>query len=166
MRRRHPDQQIEPLRSAEPEGGITHEKERTRSGELWIQPTLDGSVHLPGAGRGDAEVGEQSLAPARRDALGQQALGLTPETVADPIPAQILRIQENMQKAQARIDDLRDTRVPGEDHDAMDLGPAWDVLARRDRDAILQPPKPEITPASEVIRRAQEQAAGYEPEPA
>jgi hypothetical protein len=56
--------------------------------------------------------------------------------------------------------------VPSEEHDAPDLGPAWDVLARRDRDAILQPPKPEITPASEVLRRAQEQAAGYEAEPA
>jgi hypothetical protein len=166
LRRRHPDQHINPLKSAEPQDATTNQKERPGTRQIWVQPTLDGAVHLPGAGRQEAAAGEQLPAPAQRDALGQQALGLTPQTVADPIPEKILRIADNMRTAQARIDDLRDTRVPSEDHDATDLGPAWDVLARRDRDAILQPPKPEITPASGVIQRAQERAAGYEAEPA
>jgi hypothetical protein len=78
---------------------------------------------------------------------------------------QLHRIRENMRTAQARIDDLRDTRVPSEDPDEMGLGLAWDVLARRERDAILQPPRPQITPASEIVRRAQERAAAREPEP-
>ena len=83
----------------------------------------------------------------------------------DAIPVQLDRIRESMRAAQARIDDLRDTRVPSEDPDEMGLGLAWDVLARRERDAILQPPRPQITPTSEIIRRAHERTAAREPEP-
>ena len=46
----------------------------------------------------------------------------------------------------------------------MHLGTAWSVLARRDREAIIQPPKPEVTPASEIRRRVQERTAAHEPE--
>ena len=64
------------------------------------------------------------------------------------IPEQVLRIRENMRLAQAKIDDLQDTRVPSEDHEGADLGRAWDVLARRERDAIVQPPKPDVRPSA------------------
>ena len=138
LRRRHPDADLDPLTSAEPSGGIPDRQESQPSEAAW---------------------GPQ------RDVLGQAALGLTPDTVNEAIPAQLHRIRENMRTAQARIDDLRDTRVPSEDPDEMGLGLAWDVLARRERDAILQPPRPQITPASEIIRRAQERTAAREPEP-
>jgi hypothetical protein len=111
LRRRHPDEQIDPLRSAEPQDAINDQKERPGTREIWVQPTLDGSVHLPGTGRRQAAASEQPPASPQRDALGQQALGLTPESVADPIPEKILRIADNMRTAQARIDDLRDTRA-------------------------------------------------------
>jgi flagellar biosynthesis GTPase FlhF len=136
LRRRHPDADLDPLTSAEP--GIPAGQE-SQSSETALRP--------------------------QHEVLGQPALGLTPETVDEAIPAQLQRIRENMRTAQARIDDLRDTRVPSEDPDEMGLGLAWDVLARRDRDAILQPPRPEITSASEIVRRAQGRTAAREPEP-
>ena len=120
LRRRHPDADLDPLTSAEPSGGIPDRQESQPSEAAW---------------------------GPHRDVLGQAALGLTPGTVNEAIPAQLDRIHENMRTAQARIDDLRDTRVPSEDPDEMGLGLAWDVLARRERDAILQPPRPQITPA-------------------
>ena len=64
----------------------------------------------------------------QRDVLGKEALGLTADTVNEGIPEQVLRIRENMRLAQARIDDLRDTRVPSEDHDertSVSPGTSW-----------------------------------------
>jgi hypothetical protein len=86
--------------------------------------------------------------------------------VHEGIPEQVLRIRENVRLAQARIDDLRNTRVPNEDHDGEDLGRAWDILARRDRDAIMQPPKPDVVPAREILQRARNRVAEQEAEPA
>jgi hypothetical protein len=85
--------------------------------------------------------------------------------VHEEIPEQVLRIRENVRRAQERIDDLRNTRVPREDHDGEDLGRAWDVLGRRDRDAIVQPPMPDVVPAREILQRARERVAEHEAEP-
>jgi hypothetical protein len=71
-----------------------------------------------------------------------------------------------MRLAEAKIDDLQGTRVPSEDHEGADLGRAWDVLARGERDAIVQPPKPDVVPAREILQRAQERVTEHEAEPA
>lgn len=54
-------------------------------------------------------------------------------------------------------------RYAADDHSVY-LGTAWHMLARRERDAIIQPPKPEIKPADAVLQRAQERTAEAEPE--
>jgi len=41
-----------------------------------------------------------------------------------------------------------------EDDDAAYLGTAWGSLADRDREAIIQPPKPETVPTREIMERA------------
>jgi len=166
LRRRHPDMTLEPLRSAEPEhlprpGPAPAPEPRQ---EVWVQETLDGTAHLPmegaaAAGEGDAEP----PAPGRREALGQQALGLTPSAVHDEVPDQVHRIRENARKAQAEIDRLRSTPRYAEDDDVY-LGAAWGSLIRRDRDAILRPPKPDIVPASGILQRAGHREADMEPE--
>ena len=46
--------------------------------------------------------------------------------------------------------------MPSEDPDWGDLGeafPAWQAVGR---DAILQPPKPQITPAAKILQLVQE----------
>jgi hypothetical protein len=167
LRRRHPGHRIEPLKSAEPQGTIRPDPSRAARRQVWVQETLDGSLHLPQQATEQAAGQETPPAPEwQGEVAGQQALGLTPETAHDDIPEQVLRIRENACKTQAAIDELRGAPVPAEDQDATDLGPAWGLQARRDREAILQPPKPQVAPAGEILRRAQERQADYQPEPA
>lgn len=104
------------------------------------------------------------LTQAEREAHGQQALGLTPATVHEDIPGQVQRIRETARQIQAKIDDFASTREPAEEPDATDLGPAWNVQAGRQRDAILQPPKPDVVPASQILERAPARQADLEPE--
>jgi hypothetical protein len=133
---------------------------------VWVQETLDGAAHLAEAepGTPTAPSQEAPLTQTQREAHGQQALGLTPETARDEIPEQVLRIRETARQAQAKIDDFASTREPTDDHDARDLGPAWNIEANRDRDAILQPPKPDVVPASKILERAEARQAAMEPE--
>ena len=166
LRRRHPDMNLEPLKSAEPPGIVLRRRisvPGTRPGvrRRWMTRR---AVLPRQADRPEARNGR--LLAEQREAASQEALGLTPETVHEEIPEQVLRIRENVRLAQARIDDLRNTRVPSEDHEGEDLGRAWDVLARRDRDAIVQPPKPDVVPAREILQRARDRIAEQEAEPA
>ena len=169
LRRRHPGVALRPLKSAEPVGITYPEPEPAPSTapcpQLWIQETLDGAAHLPTTGAGKpAEPGwDMPLTPQRREVPGQQALGLTPETVSDEIPAQVLRIRDNVRRAQQKIDCYRGTPEFAEDDEVAYLGPAWGVLARRDREAIVQPPKPAVIPASEIARRMGDRSAAREP---
>ncbi len=132
---------------------------------MWVQDTLDGAVHLAREGTAAAaNLDGEPAAPGRREARGQQALGLTPSAVHDEVPEQVHRIRENARKAQAEIDRLRGTPQYAEDDDAVYLGAAWGNLIRRDRDAILQPPKPDVVPASAILQRAGHRGTDMEPE--
>jgi hypothetical protein len=169
LRRRHPGMVLEPLRSAEPAGILSPDPvPATPREDVWIQDTLDGAAHLARAEAENAAAspGEPPLTSAQREARGQQALGLTPPTVHDEIPEHVHRIRKNARKAREEIDKLRGTAQYAEDDDAVYLGTAWGDLARRDRDAIVQPPKPDVVPASAVLERAQQRRAAREAEPA
>jgi hypothetical protein len=109
LRRRHPGQNIELLRSAEP------------------APASDA----------DADQRISELAAWIRDLAAQH------------------------REFRARMDERRRLMVPSQDPDWADLGeafPAWRALGR---DAILQPPKPEITPSTTILQLA----AGHDTEP-
>jgi hypothetical protein len=168
LRRRHPDRPLEPLRSAEPASTLATQLEREDAprGEVWVQPTLDGAVHLPDRQAETRRTADQMMRPAQaeREAAGQQALGLTPETAHEEIPDQVIRIHETARQIQAKIDALASTREPADERDAAEPGPAWNVEARRQRDAILQPPKPDIVPASKILEHAPDRQAGIEAE--
>ena len=166
LRRRHPDVDLEPLKSAEPQGIVLRAQDQQPGREVWVQETLDDPEHLAPEQASQSRGEERPLTAEQREAATQEALGLTPDTVHKEIPEQVLRIRENMRLAQAKIDDLQDTRIPGDDHEGTDLGRAWDVLARRERDAIVQPPKPDVVPAREILQRTQERMADHEAEPA
>jgi hypothetical protein len=166
LRRRHPEIDLEPLKSAEPQGIVLRRQDKSPSREAWVQETLDRSEQPAPEEADRPEAAEGPLTAEQREVAGHEALGLTPEAVHKEIPEQILRIRENMRRTQAKIDDLQDTRVPSEDHEGADLGRAWDVLARRERDAIVQPPKPDVVPAREILQRTWARAAEQEAEPA
>jgi hypothetical protein len=141
----HDDQ----LRSAEPQGFTYPERQPAR--ETWVQPRLDGTIEVPH----DPEL----LGPAEREERAQEVLGLTLDYDQPELPVQVSRIAEYNRKRQTAIDERRTMRIPAEEPDAMDLGEAWNVLAERRRDAVIQPPKPPIPAAAAVIERAAEQEA-------
>lgn len=160
LRRRHPGADIEPLTSAEPSGILGTSPVPPPREEVWIEPTLDGFGHLATAPEpAEPPAADPQLTSAQREAHGQQLLGLTPETVHEEIPEQVQRVCGNVRKAQEIIDRHRGTPEYAEDDSSEYLGLAWGDLARRERDTILQPPKPDITPARELARRAEERQA-------
>jgi hypothetical protein len=116
LRRRHPEQKIEPLRSAEPDPASGGESEqlhlfhdlRTREMAAWIR----------------------DLAPQHR-------------------------------AFRTGMDQRRGLMVPSKDPSWSDLGEAFPAWRTPGRDAILQPPKPQITPSASVLHLA----SGHDTEP-
>jgi hypothetical protein len=137
------------LRSAEPEGFVHPRREQGR--EVWVQPRLDGSIDLPRE--------PELLSPAEREERALNVLGLTPGHDQPELPVQVSQIAAYNRKRQTEIDERRSMRIPAEEPDARDLGEAWNVLAERRRDAVIQPPKPPIPAANAVIERAAEREA-------
>jgi hypothetical protein len=137
------------LRSAEPEGFAY--PDRQPGHQVWVQPRLDGTVELP------REPERLSSAEQETRALG--ILGLTPGHDQPELPLQVTEIAQYNHKRQAEIDERRSMRIPAEEPDEMDLGEAWNVLAERRRDAVIQAPKPPIPPADKILERAAEREA-------
>jgi hypothetical protein len=119
LRRRHPGQQVEPLRSVEPAPVSDTERE-----QLNLTP--------------DQEIGE--MAAWIRDLAAQR------------------------HAFRKKIEERQGLKVPDEDPDWGDLGEAFPSWRAPGREAILQPPKPQIMPAAKILQLVQERNA--EPEAA
>ena len=117
LRRRHPDQHLSPLRSAEPEPAT--ENQRAELTLTTRQP--------PG------EMGQWIT-----------DLAATHRTFAE------------------RLADRQSLTIPAEDPRYGDLGQAFPSWPPPTRDAILQPPKPEIRPSLQVLERAADRDADRE----
>ena len=114
LRRRHPDHNIGPLRSAEPAPASDTDRQ-----ELMVAP--------------DEKIGD--MAAWIRD-----------------LAAQRQAFREKLEERQA-------LKVPSEDPDFDDIGPAFPAWTQPDRDAILQPPQPRIQPATKILELTQEPEA-------
>ncbi len=117
LRRRHPDQRIEPLRSAEPAlvSG-------TKRDELTLAP--------------DKKIGEMGL------------------WISD-LAAERKAFREKIEERQGLM-------IPSEDPDWDELGEAFPPRAAAERDAILQPPQPQITPSARILELARERDTARE----
>jgi len=126
-----------------------------------------------------ATEGARALAVAADAELRRRDPGLRPDPLrsAEPAPvsdaerAELERVPERgreheapgwvRQMAQARpvfreqIAELQSRRVPDPDPEYADHGPAWPAIAPRERDAIFQPPVPEMPPAPGTAREAE-----------
>jgi hypothetical protein len=112
LRRRHPDQQIEPLRSSEPAP-----PSQTDHDELALVP--------------GEKIGE--MATWIRDLTAQR------------------------HAFHAKLGERPALKIPGEDPEwGEDLGEAFPAWNTSRRDAILQPPKPQITPSAKILQLAAE----------
>jgi hypothetical protein len=117
LRRRHPDQKIEPLRSAEP-------------------------------------------APA--DEAEREQLTLAPDEKISEMTAWVSDLAAQRQAFREKLEERQALKVPAEDPDWEDLGHAFPAGNPPGKDAILQPPKPEIPPAARILELAREPEADRE----
>jgi hypothetical protein len=80
----------------------------------------------------------------------------------------VLRIRQNASIAQAKLNDLTNLPLPGADTDGPSPGPAWPTPAGIERDAVLQPPRPDVVPSTQVLDQyhvTQPEASHTEAEP-
>ena len=127
LRRRHPAWQIPALRPHPAEAeGVTYPANSAPAGKnsTWVQPTLDGTEHL--ATHTEYQTERNAAAPVdQREADGRLVLGLTPQSAYEEIPGQVLRIRQSARIAQARLDDMANTPLPGAEEDDLSPGLAW-----------------------------------------
>ena len=105
---------------------------------------------------------------SHRETGGRRALGLTLRAAFDELPEQVERIKENASIAQAKIEDLINTPLPGSSEDAPSPGNAWPLAFTHERDTILQPPRPDVVPSARILvpdHFAQLEVSHAEPEP-
>jgi len=167
LRRRHPDMRIEPLRPHPSEAaGIVAagRNDRPVPDDTWVQEAF-ASRPARAEHNVPAKSHDERTARKQREAEAQLAHGLTAETASDQVPARVLRIRENARIAQAKLDKLAHTPLPGDAEHDLSPGPAWPAVAGPDRDAVLQPPKPEVVPSAQVLGQHAEPAGVEHPEP-
>jgi len=95
--------------------------------------------------------------PAQRDELT-----LTTEQPAAEMGQWIKDLAAGHRTFAARLADRQSQRIPSQDPDYGDLGPAFPAWTGPGQDAILQPPKPEIPPSPQVLQRAADRDTDYE----
>ena len=111
---------------------------------------------------------QQRFTPLRsaepQAATDAQRAELTPAAEKDlPRPGQWIKDLAAGHRAFAgKLADRQSLRVPSEDPDYGDLGPAFPSWTGPGKDAILQPPKPEIRPSAWVLERASDRDADRE----
>jgi hypothetical protein len=66
-------------------------------------------------------------------------------------------------KFAANLADRQGTVIPAEDPDLIDLGPAFPAWTAARKDALLQPPKPEITPSERILELVADRDRDMEP---
>ena len=150
----------EPLKSAEPGGFVYPDPSAPPREQVWVQDTLEGPCQLP-----EHADRQDPVSEAQRESRGLEMLGLDLAHIQDELPVQVTEVAAYNRERQEKIDEHRSIRVPSEDPDERDLGFGWSVLANRERDAILQPPKPQIRPAAEILQRADPEVTQHAHEP-
>ncbi len=83
-------------------------------------------------------------------------LALVPGKMAYETPEWVMRLAAERRLVREKLDERKGLKVPSEDPDLEDHGEAWPTWIQRERDAILQPPKPEMKPSPRVVERAGE----------
>ena len=81
-------------------------------------------------------------------------LTLTPGQPISETPQWIKDLAAQRHAFAERLADRQSLTIPSEDPDYGDLGQAFPPWPAPAREAILQPPKPEITPSKRILERA------------
>ena len=97
-----------------------------------------------------------SAEPAPVSDIDREKLTLVPDQKIDQMAAWIRDLAAQRQVFREKIEERQGLMVPSEDPDWGDLGEAFPAWQTPGRDAILQPPKPQITPAARILQLAAE----------
>ena len=89
-------------------------------------------------------------------------LTLTPGEQPAEMPTWIKDLAAAHRTFAAALADRQHLMIPSQDPDYEDLGPAFPPWPGPAKDAILQPPKPEITPSPQVLQRVADRDADWE----
>ena len=127
----------------------------------WEQNT-EGSRHLAVAAHSEymRRNPEAQLPPLRSaeppKPAEEEKTALIPDHAEHETPEWVTELAERNRAALQKIEETKSLRMPAEDHEWEDIGEAWPDELRRERDAVIQPPKPEIKPAEPVAQAAAE----------
>jgi hypothetical protein len=83
-------------------------------------------------------------------------LSLAPDKRIAEMAAWVRELAANRQSFREKLEELQGLKVPSEDPEWDDLGEAFPSWNPPGRDAILQPPKPQITPAAKILQLSAE----------
>jgi conjugative relaxase-like TrwC/TraI family protein len=89
-------------------------------------------------------------------------LALTPDQPPGEIDQWITDLAAGHRTFAGKLADRQSQMIPAEDPDYGDLGQAFPAWTGPGRDAILQPPKPEIPPSPQILQRAMDRDADWE----
>jgi hypothetical protein len=98
-------------------------------------------------------------APANTD---RDQLTLTVDQETGKMPAWIRDLAAQRQAFRQKMEERQGLMVPSEDPDWADLGEAFSAWQAPSRDAILQPPKPQIIPAAKILQLIEERDTDLE----
>jgi hypothetical protein len=104
----------------------------------------------------------RSAEPAPTTDTEREQLQLAPNEKIGEMTRWITDLAAQRQAFQQKMTERQALTLPSEDPDAEDLGPAFPAWNPPEREAILQPPKPEITPSAKILELAREPQAGWE----
>jgi hypothetical protein len=143
LRRRYPDGKFKPL-GAEPAASAGSPGDAE-----WISPAL---THLGKRGQEPAQIflnnkdnkdfEEERIAPGH-SAVAQQA-GLAALDIDPAVADRLAGMARRARRAQQHIDALAALPQFADEEQSVYAGPSWDMTARPQRDATIQPPRPQV----------------------
>jgi hypothetical protein len=104
----------------------------------------------------------RSAEPTPTDEAQREQLILAPDKRIGEMAQWVTDLAAQRQAFRDKIDERQALTVPNQDPDYEDLGHAFPAWNPPEKDAILQPPKPEITPAAKIVELAREPETGRE----
>jgi TrwC relaxase/AAA domain len=104
----------------------------------------------------------RSAEPLPIEQAQREQLTLAPDKRIGEMAQWVTDLASQQQAFHHKIEERQALKVPSEDPDYEDLGRAFPAWNPPEKDAILQPPKPEIPPAAKMVELAREPETGRE----
>jgi hypothetical protein len=99
---------------------------------------------------------QRSAEPQTVSDTQREDLVLTPDKTIGEVAGWVKDLAVQRQAFREKIEERQALTVPSEDPDWGDLGHAFPCPCEPERDAILQPPKPTMTPSAQILELARE----------